>query len=420
MSGTAVAQIIGFALTPIISRLFSPSDFGIFGSFYSVSAIITVGVTLQYTQAMMLPKAKADAINLFVLSCLSVVAITLLCLAMVLIAPAFFLNIMKTHSTWMLALLVMAIFISGLNQSFQAWCVRVKAFKHTSASQVIRTVAANGTQIGLGWFQGGGAPGLILGALLADIMASINLARVLFSSLKTLRPDIQWIRIKQLAIEYRDFPIYSASQNIINALFQGLPVLLLAQFYGIAVAGAYAFGVRLLQVPMNFILTALRQVLFQKACETHYQGRKLLPLYIKTTLGLFVIAFFPSVVLFIWSPQIFAWVFGSQWYAAGELARWLVLWLIVGFCNLPSTLFARILRQQKKLFFYELVCLVAATAALVGGGYFMKPINTVILYSVVGGSMNAFLIFWIYTLLKSDVSRPGNEDWETEPKASEL
>ena len=151
-----------------------------------------------------------------------------------------------------------------------------------------------------------------------------------------------------------------------------------------------------------------------------HQGGKLLPLYIKTTLGLFVIAFFPSVVLFIWSPQIFAWVFGSQWYAAGEFARWLVLWLIVGFCNLPSALFGRILRQQKKLFFYELVSLAAATAALVGGGYFMKPINTVILYSVVGGSMNAFLIFWIYTLLKSDVSRPGNEDWETEPKASDF
>jgi O-antigen/teichoic acid export membrane protein len=418
MSGTAVAQIIGFALTLIISRLFSPSDFGIFGSFYSVSGVITVGVTLQYTQAIMLPKAKADAINLFVLSCLSVVIITLLCLAAILIVPAFFLNIMKTHNAWILALLVMAVFVSGLNQSFQAWCVRVKAFKHTSASQVIRTIAANGTQIGLGWFQGGGAPSLIFGAVLADIMASINLARVLFSDLKALRPDIQWIRIKQLAIEYRDFPIYSASQNTVNALFQGLPVLLLAQFYGIAVAGAYAFGVRLLQVPMNFILTALRQVLFQKACETHHQGGKLLPLYIKTTLGLFVIAFFPSVILFIWSPQIFAWVFGSQWYAAGEFARWLVLWLIAGFCNLPSVLFARILRQQKMLFFYELVCLVAATAALVGGGYFMNPINTVIMYSVVGGSMNVFLIFWIYALLKRDVLQSGNEDWETEPKTS--
>jgi lipopolysaccharide exporter len=419
MSGTAMAQIIGFALTPIISRLFSPSDFGVFGSFVSISGIIAVGVTLQYSQAIMLPKTKADAINLFVLSCISVIVMMLLCLAAILIAPAFFLNIMKTHSAWILALLVMAGLVSGFNQSFQAWCIRVKAFKHTSASQVIRTMAANGTQIGFGWFQLG-APGLILGTVLADITASINLARVLFYNLKTLRPEIQWARIKQLAVEYRDFPLYSATQNTVNALYQGLPVLLLAQFYGIAAAGAYAFGVRILLVPMNFILTALRQVLFQKACETHHQGGKLLPLYIKTTLGLFAISFFPSVIFFIWSPKIFAWVFGSQWYAAGEFARWLVLWLMMGFCNLPSVLFARILRQQKNLLFYELANLIVATAALVGGGYFMKSVNTVIMYSVAGCFMNGFLIFWIYTLLKSDASQPGNEDWETEPKASDF
>jgi len=402
MSGTAVAQIIGFALTPIISRLFSPSDFGIFGSFSSVLGVVAAGVTLQYTQAIMLPKAKADAMNLFILSCLSVVVITLLCLAAILIVPAFFLNIMKTHGAWMLALLVMAVLVSGLNQSFQAWCVRVKAFRHTSASQVIRTIAANGTQIGLGWFQGG-APGLIFGAVLADIVASINLARVLFSDLMAFRPDVQWVRIKQLAVEYRDFPLYSASQNTINALSQGLPVLLLAQFYGIAVAGAYAFGVRILQVPMNFVLTALRQVLFQKACETHHQGGKLLPLYIKTTLGLFVMAFFPSLVLFIWSPQIFSWLFGSKWYIAGEFARWLALWSLFGFCNVPSVLFARILRMQRQFFFFDLSLLAMRVLTLVLGGWYLSAQHTIVVFSVVGSIMNIVLIVWIgYVLMKHE------------------
>jgi lipopolysaccharide exporter len=404
MSGTAVAQIIAFALTPIISRLFSPSDFGIFGSFYSVLGVISACVTLQYTQAIMLPKTKADAINLFVLSCLSAVVITLLCLATILIAPAFFLNIMKTHSVWILALLVMAVLVSGLNQSFQAWCVRVKAFKHTSASQVVRAIAANGTQIGFGWFQGG-PPGLIFGAVLADIVASINLARVLFSDLRALRPDIQWVRIKHLAVEYRDFPLYSASQFTINALSQGLPVLLLAQFYGIAVAGAYAFGIRILQVPMNFVLTALRQVLFQKACETHHQGGKLLPLYIKTTLVLFAMAFLPSLVLFIWSPQIFSWLFGSKWYTAGEFARWLVLWLMFLFCNVPSVLFARILRMQRQFFFFDLFLLTLRVLTLVLGGLYLNEHRTVMVFSVVGSIMNIVLIVWIgYVLIKHEPS----------------
>src|SRR3990170_4352978 len=80
MSGTAVAQIIGFSLTPIISRLFSPSDFGIFGSFNSMATIIAAGATLQYTQAIMLPKEKKDALHLFFFSVLCTFAVGLVSL----------------------------------------------------------------------------------------------------------------------------------------------------------------------------------------------------------------------------------------------------------------------------------------------------------------------------------------------------
>ncbi|MGD0552215.1 MAG: oligosaccharide flippase family protein [Sedimentisphaerales bacterium] len=394
MSGTAVAQIIGFALTPIISRLFSPSDFGVFGSFGSILGVIAAGVTLQYTQAIMLPKEKTDAINLFFISCLSAVFITLLCLAAILIVPAFFLNIMKTHSAWMLVLLVMAVFVSGLNQSFQAWCVRVKAFRHTSASQVIRTIAANGTQIGFGWFQGG-ALGLVCGAVLADIVASINLARVLFSDLKALRPDIQWVRMKQLAVEYRDFPIYSATQSVIGALSLGLPVLLLGYFYDIAVAGAYAFGVRILLAPMSFVLTALRQVLFQKASETYNYRGKLYPLYLKTTSVLLAMVIIPASILFIWSPSVFAWLFGSEWHEAGIYARWLVLWLVSVFINVPSILFGRILRLQSKLFFYDLLLLGLRIAIFVLGGIYLESLQTIVLFSTVSSWMNTMFVIWI-------------------------
>ena len=115
MSGTAVAQAIGFALSPIISRLFSPSDFGVFGSFNSVSTIIAAGATLEYTQAIMLPKEKEDAINLFFVSCLCTFAVGFLCLTFCLLAPASVNGIMKTSGAWALALLVVATLVNGLN-----------------------------------------------------------------------------------------------------------------------------------------------------------------------------------------------------------------------------------------------------------------------------------------------------------------
>jgi lipopolysaccharide exporter len=402
MSGTAVAQIIGLALTPIISRLFSPSDFGVFGSFISVASIIAAGATLEYTQAIMLPKEKEDAINLFVISCLGTIAVGFLCLTICILIPATVNGLMKTSGVWALALLVAATVVAGLNRACQAWCVRVKAFKHTAASQVIRSFSSNGAQIGFGFLKGG-ATGLIISSVLADILASINLVRVLIPDLLVLRHSIRWGRIKQLAKDYRDFPMFSASQNVINALSSGLPVLLLTHFYGIMVAGAYAFGVRILQVPMGFVLSALRQVLFQKAGETQHQDGKLLPLYVKITAGLFGLAFFPSLALFIWAPQLFTWIFGSQWGMAGEFARSLVLWMMFVFCNLPAVLFAQLIRIQRTVFLYDLVLLAARVLSLVLGGLYLNALQTVMLFSVVGAFMNFILILLVgHAVMKNE------------------
>lgn len=394
MSGTAVAQVISFALTPIISRLFTPSDFGVFGSFSAVASVIAAGVTLEYSQAIMLPKEKENAINLFFVSCLSTLAIGFLCLTACLLAPTYVNGLMKTSGAWPLALLVAAVVISGLNVSFQSWCVRVKAFKHTSASQIIRSLSSSGAKIGFGLFHIG-AFGLIVSNVLANIFASINLVRVLIPDVLSLRQSIRWSRMRQLAREYYDFPMYSASQNVINALSTGLPVLLLTHFFGIAVAGAYAFGISVLHVPMGFVLSALRQVLFQKAGETKYQGGNLAPLYVKITAGLFSLALFPSLVLIIWSPEIFAWIFGAQWFTAGEFARYLVLWMTFVFCNLPAVLFARIIRIQRTVFLYDLALLVSRALSLVLGGMYLNALQTIIIFSAVGAAMNLFLILLV-------------------------
>lgn len=152
---------------------------------------------------------------------------------------------------------------------------------------------------------------------------------------------------------------------------------------------------RILQAPMALILRALRQVLFQKAAEIHHQGQSLLSLYAKTTLGLFAVAAFPSLVLLIWAPDLFAWVFGSQWRSAGEFARALVLWILVSSCNLPAVLFARLIRIQRAVFIYDLFLLAARCAVLLIGGKLLTGLQTIWLFSIVGAAMNLFLIVMV-------------------------
>ena len=409
MAGSGAAQVISMALVPVISRLFSPAEFGVSGSFGAVAGVIAAAVTLEYSQAIMLPRGKEDALGLLAVSLSSTSFVAFLTLTICVLAPGFMNGLMQTQGVFPLTLLVVSTLISGTNYSFQAWAVRAKAFKQTSTSQVIRSFSGKGATIGFGLL-GAGAPGLIAGNIVGNALASINVFRVLLPDLGMLRKQATPSSMVRLAREYRDFPAYTASQGVINALSGGLPVLLLTRYFGLPVAGSYAFALNVLTFPMGFVLGALRQVLFQKASESQHQGRSLSALYVKVTATLFGMALLPTAVILAWGPQLFGWFFGAQWQTAGEFSRGLMIWMAVVFCNLPATLFGRIIRIQRFVFFYDVSLLVARTAALVLGGFFLSASQTVMAYAIVGAAMNTYLIVAVgRAVMKNEgAARPDN------------
>ena len=409
MAGSGAAQVISMALVPVISRLFSPAEFGVSGSFGAVAGVIAAAVTLEYSQAIMLPRSKEDALGLLAVSLSSTSFVAFLTLTVCVLAPGFINGLMQTQGVFPLTLLVVSTLISGTNYSFQAWAVRAKAFKQTSTSQVIRSFSGKGATIGFGLL-GAGAPGLIAGNIVGNALASINVFRVLLPDLGMLRKQATPSSMVKLAREYRDFPAYTASQGVINALSGGLPVLLLTRYFGLPVAGSYAFALNVLTFPMGFVLGALRQVLFQKASESQHQGRSLSALYVKVTATLFGMALLPTAVILAWGPQLFGWFFGAQWQTAGEFSRGLMIWMAVVFCNLPATLFGRIIRIQRFVFFYDVSLLVARTAALVLGGFFLSASQTVMAYAIVGAAMNTYLIVAVgRAVMKNEgAARPDN------------
>ncbi len=183
MSGSAIAQAVGLTLCPVISRLFAPADFGVFGSFSAATGVVLAVVTLDYAQAVMLPKRREEAGQMFLLSCLVTLGMTVLCLLACVLLPGRLLGLLRSQNHWLLVFFVLAVLAGDLNACFQAWCVRVRAFKHTSASQVVRGVASNGLHVAFGSLHTG-AIGLIVSSVWADVLASPNLLRVVWTELR--------------------------------------------------------------------------------------------------------------------------------------------------------------------------------------------------------------------------------------------
>lgn len=398
MTGTVIAQLFGLVMMPVVSRLFTPADFGIFGTFYSIVGVWGAAISLSYSQAVVLPKHKEEALNLFLVACLSVALITALTTVAVVLFPAAAQHLLKAPNRWFLPLFLAAIVVMGLTYCLEGWCTRTSAFKSLAVSQVVRMVSAVGLWITLG-FAHVGALGLVLGLVCGDILASLNLGWVFKADLKEGRASLAWSRMKDLAREYKEFPLYTSPQGLMSALSQGLPVILLGYFYGIGVAGAYAFGIRILQTPMNFIAAPLYRVVFQRSSEIHNQDDDLFSFYIKGTVVLLAVILVPAIILLVWAPQIFSWIFGAEWREAGIYARWLMLWISIVFINQPAIICATILRQQRKMFLYQCLTMSSRTAVLVMGGLYLTALATVIAFSVLGFILNTLFMLWAGTLL---------------------
>jgi lipopolysaccharide exporter len=403
MTGTAVAQLLLVGISPVLTRLFTPAAFGAFGVFLSLAAIMSALSTLRFDQAIMLPKEAQEAASLFWAALLSAGAIGAATMAACLLFFGRILSVLKIEalSGWILVL-PFSIFFYGAYQALISWSTRHKKFARQSFSQVARSLAIVAVQVVAGALRSGPG-GLVGGAVAGDACAAAVLAwQVRREDGRILRRALTWRKIKAAAREYRDFPLFSSTQNFLNAISQNIPLLLLANYFGPAVAGFYVLAVRGIQAPMNFFLTSLRQVFFQKASELYNQGGDAWELFRSMTLRLGKLVALPCLAVFLFGPRLFAFALGVRWLTAGVYARWLVPWLALMFANLPAVLFAQILRRQKAVLLIDVALLASRVLAIVAGGLRRDPLLAVVLYSLVGVAVNLYIILWVGGLLRRE------------------
>ena len=94
MTGTTVAQSIPILISPILTRLYSPEDFGLFALFLGIVSILGSIANGRYEIAIMLPKKDEDAINISVLSFLISFVFSIVLLLIVIFFSDFIVSIL--------------------------------------------------------------------------------------------------------------------------------------------------------------------------------------------------------------------------------------------------------------------------------------------------------------------------------------
>jgi O-antigen/teichoic acid export membrane protein len=399
MTGSVLAQAIPLIAAPLLARLYGPSEFGYYGGFMAVVGIAGPCSTATYEQAIMLPREQAAGRHLLSLTLVlaGVLSVLVLLAAIVgggLLARTLGLPGLGPYLYW--APLYVASY--GAFQALYFWAHRQQRFEATASSRVVQAAVAVAISLALG--VGGVQGGLIVGAVLAQVIATAYLAlqRGLIS-----RTDIvlHAAELGAVAFRYRDLPRYSLPQQFLDGLRESALAATLTGAFGPGALGLYMMANRLLKAPLAVIGSALSQVYYQKAAHLSHSGERIWPSTWKLLKRVLLAAVVIFPLLIVMAPLVFGVALGSKWEEAGHLSRYLAPWLLVNFVSAPLSMIPTILGRQRQFLwigigYNTLVPLVAVTASRWG----QTVRGTVGWVSVAAGLYLVGVIAWIVRVVR--------------------
>lgn len=398
-SGTTIAQTVVVLAAPVLTRLYSPNDFGLFAIYVGVIAVFSSVSSLRYELAIPLPEVDDDAAALVVLSLTCV-----LCVASFITVILLFFGEMVSVKlnaealTSYLWLIPVGIVLAGAYQVFSYWHIRTKGFSILAQTKVAQSIGGVSMQL-LGY--GMGPVALLFGQVASQATGLTWLVRSAYQRRQGLFKGICVNQVRAQARRYRRFPLYSSWGGLFNVAGANLPPILFAALFSPAVAGLYALANRVLSMPMSLVGSAIGQVYFSKAAEARRDG-SIGNLVSKVHDKLAQIAMPPVLFLVFVAPEMFSFIFGSEWRQAGIFVQWLTPMLYFQFIFAPIGQTLVVMERQELGTLLQGVMLLLRTLALVLGAWFGDVLLTVCLFGI--ASSIGYLLFLIVTMHITDVA----------------
>ena len=344
MTGTVLAQVISYALWPIIADYYNQSQMADFNLYMRVISFIGALATARFEMSLPLPKSDSHSFLLFRLS-LKIAMITLLISGIA--GLVYFWVVSGTFNYFLFGLLSLlsAFFVVFINLGTN-WSIRKGQFSRISYSRITNSVVSNSLRLGFGLLHWGSF-GIIFASLLGYFTSSLGFVKdflsnnILYKHLKSKRKTFA------LATEYREFPLVSLPHVLIDLGRDLLVAFMIIYFFGKDVFGSYGFSLMMLSVPIAIIGQAISQVFFKQCSEIVNRGEAVEPLLIQTMKTLIALSIVPFAILFFWGEPIFTFVFDAEWTLAGRLSEIMAVYMFFNFVISPISNLPIILNRQR-------------------------------------------------------------------------
>lgn len=350
VGSSALMQLFPLLSAPIVARLYTPAEFGIYAVFFALSSILAGLSALALTNATLLEAEDGGGAHATLLAMSVTIIFCTLLLALLVATPhatmaAIFGEAVVPYLLW----LPLTALLSGIFTCLYTWTIRVKKFHLLARNRIVLGVSTAGLQIGIGLMDPG-AIGFIIANLCGYGLAVMLLVTPFLGDMRHLRPAFGLRSGLAQLKKYQTLPVWTVPANLVNSVCSFLPDLIIGRLFGVAQLGQFSLASRMVNFPLTFIATSAQDIFRQQAAQEfneHGHCRQTFNRFF-LLMGITAIALLVPVILVV--PYVFPIIFGSQWNRSGTLIQAIGLLLIVRFVSSPLS-YVWIIRGHQKLDF---------------------------------------------------------------------
>jgi len=320
LTGSAAGQLVSVLLSPVLTRLFSPQQFGVLSVYTAILTIVVVIASLRYELALTLAATEEEAINLVAVCGVALLSTTVLVGIAAFAIPE---DLVKAwwsspysfyRMTGYRGLLIVGFVCLGGYYIALYYATRAEAFRAIARTRIYQGVIGPLSQIAFGLL-GAGAPGLLLGSIFGQSAGTLGLFYGQIGRHRALLRTVSWQKMASLARRYWRFPVVASWAALVDA-FGGnqLLYLVVSIQYSPRIAGFIFLAERIVARPLSLIGTSILQVFVSEAGRmVSSDPAKLRSRFYQVISRQFGLAFAWIVLTNLAGEALFPAVFGPNW-----------------------------------------------------------------------------------------------------------
>ena len=375
--------------TGIISRIFSPADFG------SVIAIVTMFVLINIVAEMgigylvianSLPKKIIN--NLFTLT----IIIASIIFFLINISKYWFVEfILNKNALNTISILSLSIFFNILNIMPGAILLKYEKFNYIAITSIVTEIIST-TTIWLLSFK------FISPELLA-IKYAITSISIFYISIYFLKRKIKFqfeidLKMKKL-IFYIKPNLYTTGFNCLNYFNRSLDNMLVVDYMGPSALGIYDKAYSLMQYPIQAFSAILEKTLLPSlSAAGNIEKKEVLEIHNNLVTKLSIYGVIASISMYSLSKYFVLILYGEQWGGVEEVLRVFCIAIPIQCIMHTSSSFYYYYGKYKLLYYNGIISILFMIPIIIFG-VFSKDLLILAAWIVIGLHINFFIIYYI-------------------------